>query len=67
MAHREAESPPCNWPAGHGDCFIEFEEHGQLWIECLNCGAQWSIEETSNGEEFEQVSEGDGYCEGMDQ
>jgi hypothetical protein len=38
-------------------------EHGQWWSTCLDCGAQWSVVDTSDGLDFEQVTEGDGYCE----
>lgn len=38
-------------------------EHGQRWANCAACGAQWSVADTNMGVEFEQVSEGDGYCE----
>lgn len=33
-------------------------EHGQLWLTCLDCGAQWHDDDAQ-----EQVSEGDGSCE----
>lgn len=36
-----------------------FREHARLWVECLACGAQWSIDDAH----AEQVSDGDGYCE----
>lgn len=36
-----------------------FREHDRLWVECLRCGAQWSIEDAI----AEQVSDGDGFCE----
>lgn len=43
-------------------------EHGQHWIICLACGAQWSVVDAVGGEsvdgfDFERVSEGDGSCE----
>lgn len=38
-------------------------EHGQDWLTCLDCGAQWSIVDSNFGEDYEQVTEGDGYCE----
>lgn len=33
-------------------------EHGQQWLTCLSCGAQWH-----DADPLEQVSEGDGSCE----
>lgn len=33
-------------------------EHGEQWLTCLDCGAQWA-----NREPLEQVSDGDGYCD----
>jgi hypothetical protein len=45
----------------HGDCEI-IEEHGQEWACCHRCGAQWSLD----GSNYEQVSEGDGYCWGQE-
>ncbi len=42
----------------HGECGIVLE-HGQEWAVCNTCGAQWSL----NGADFEQVTEGDGFCE----
>lgn len=42
------------------------EEHGQEWLTCVGCGAQWSIVDTNRGEDYEQVSEGDGSCEDND-
>ena len=56
-------------------CFDQYEhardrlrvvhEHGQPWIECLDCGAQWGVHEapgSASGLDFEQVSEGDQWC-----
>jgi len=41
-------------------------EHGQWFITCLSCGAQWSVNdaEGKDGEyyQFDQVSNGDEYC-----
>jgi hypothetical protein len=37
-----------------------FREHGCTWVECLDCGAQWSVDEDGNPEE--QIAEGDGLC-----
>ena len=46
---------------------VPFFEHGQWWINCGPCGAQWSANDLAGGDEtdfaFERVSEGDGYCE----
>lgn len=33
-------------------------EHGQLWLTCLDCGAQWHDDPG-----LEQVSDGDGSCD----
>lgn len=40
-------------------------EHGQWWINCSTCGAQWSANDSNalNGFSFEQVSNGDDFCE----
>lgn len=35
-----------------------FFEHDAWWVQC-NCGAQWSVVDTKNGFDFEQVSQGD--------
>jgi hypothetical protein len=42
---------------------VDFE-HGQHWVTCLDCGAQWSAIDSNdpNGFAFEQVTEGDEYC-----
>ena len=41
-------------------------EHGQWFITCLSCGAQWSVNDAEgrNGEyyQFDLVSNGDEYC-----
>jgi len=50
-------------PATHLGEFSEVEEHGGRWLVCSACGAQWAIVDTSNGEDLEEVSEGDGHCE----
>jgi hypothetical protein len=44
-----------------------FEEHGGWFVECLDCGRQWSAHDaaTETGRDFldfEVVSEGDGHC-----
>lgn len=46
--------------------YVAFE-HGQHWIGCRECGAQWSVVDAEgapsvDGFGFEEVSEGDGYC-----
>ena len=33
-------------------------EHGQHWLTCLDCGAQWHDDDA-----LEQVSDGDGSCD----
>jgi len=33
-------------------------EHGHWWVQCA-CGAQWSVVDTSEGFDTEQVSQGD--------
>jgi hypothetical protein len=48
---------PCS---RHGQ--LDFE-HGQWWVTCSRCGAQWSVCDAEPGEfYFEQVTDGDGYC-----
>jgi hypothetical protein len=47
---------------------VAFFEHGQWWVECKSCGAQWGVHdaEDARGNEyfdFEQVSDGDGSCD----
>lgn len=41
------------------------EEHGATFVSCLDCGASWSVHETSGPEgfTFEELSQGDGYCQ----
>lgn len=40
-------------------------EHGQWWINCSTCGAQWSAADSNGKPEFvfERISQGDGYCD----
>lgn len=39
-------------------------EHGQWWISCNTCGAQWSVHDLNDDDfDFEEVSVGDGDCE----
>jgi hypothetical protein len=52
-------------PAVHLGEFAEAEEHGQRWLSCVACGAQWAIVATSAGDSIEQVSDGDGFCESI--
>lgn len=40
-----------------------FEEHGQLWVTCLDCGAQWAVYGPEPAD-LEQVTDGDGWCAG---
>lgn len=52
---------------GHTRDFSADFEHGQWWLTCLNCGAQWSVVDASGGSsldgfDFELVSEGDESC-----
>lgn len=39
-------------------------EHGQHYINCTACGAQWSVHDanTGTGFSFEKISEGDESC-----
>ncbi len=53
-----------------------FEEHGQSWCQCLDCGAQWGVHETlrpgyregddedsaAGPDSYEEVSHGDEWC-----
>jgi hypothetical protein len=52
-------------PEYHKDVDYDVYEHGQRWAVCRTCGAQWSYQ--TRPTDFEQVSEGDGYCEGEDE
>ncbi len=53
----------------HGDEDFQVNfEHGQWWVTCLRCVAQWSVCDAEGGDSidgfcFEQVSDGDGCCE----
>lgn len=38
------------------------DEHGGLWVTCLDCGAQWGVHESSSGLDFEPISDGDESC-----
>ena len=54
------------WRSGHRYLSAAFE-HGQWWLTCCTCGAQWSVvdaegSDTFKGLAFEEVSGGDGYC-----
>lgn len=47
----------------HKDAMPAYE-HGQWWVTCGPCGAQWSANDCEPGAfDFEQVTEGDGWCE----
>jgi hypothetical protein len=42
-------------------------EHGQWWVVCNACGAQWSVVDAEGGDsvggfDFEQVTQGDELC-----
>ena len=50
-------------PSHHKNVDYDLQEHGQRWAVCRPCGAQWSIVETNQGDDYEQVTEGDGYCD----
>lgn len=56
-------SPYCGGgPFAHTPC-ADFE-HGQWWITCIGCGAQWSVCDAEGGPavdgfDFEQVTEGE--------
>jgi hypothetical protein len=51
----------------HHHLNVDFE-HGQWWVTCLDCGAQWATVDCQAGEngpeyfDFEEASEGDEYC-----
>lgn len=34
-------------------------EHGQWFVTCVDCGAQWSVNDSSDGFDFEEITEGD--------
>jgi len=38
---------------------IAFYEHGQWWVESPKTFAQWSVVETSDGFDFEEVTRGE--------
>lgn len=43
-------------------------ERGQWWASCIECGRTWSIVDAEGGPavdgfDFEQVAEGDGFCD----
>ncbi len=47
----------------HGECDVN-HEHGQPWVTCLPCGAQWSVNRNGfRNLDFERVTDGDGWCE----
>lgn len=45
-------------PIGNHTRLQRDREHGQLWLTCLDCGAQWHDDDA-----LEQVSDGDGSCD----
>ena len=40
----------------------EVREHGGRFVQCLRCGAIYSVVETSGGPDFECIEHGDGWC-----
>lgn len=51
-----------------GPSLVADFEHGQWWVTCNVCGAQWSVVDAEGGTAvdgffFERVTEGDGFCE----
>lgn len=50
-------------PIFHKDVDYEVREHGRRWAVCNTCGAQWGIHRSNEGDSYEQVTEGDGYCQ----
>ncbi len=51
----------------HKRLSVDFE-HGQHWVTCLDCGAQWGAHDSetysgTQGFDFEQVSNGDQSCD----
>lgn len=56
-----AQDHPETWTHGLWDASFE---HGQWWVTCGSCGAQWSVCDATGGQsvdgfDFERVSEGD--------
>lgn len=61
LAYFAAEHPQ------HEDAEV-VHEHDRVWVTCPTCGAQWGAHDvvSLDGQwsfSFEQVSEGDGYCD----
>lgn len=52
----------CAEPQHDNDRLRAFTEHGGEWVECLDCGRQWAL----HGDDIEQVSAGDGWCDAQD-
>jgi hypothetical protein len=52
-----------NDPTFHRDVDYGVLEHGRHWAVCRECGAQWAIHKSNHGETFDQIKDGDGYCE----
>ena len=51
------------WNNVHEVFSVDFE-HGQHWVTCLRCGAQWSVVDTEVGDfDFEEVTRGDETCD----
>jgi hypothetical protein len=52
---------------GLHSCLEPIFEHGQWWVTCLPCGAQWAVVDADGGTsvdgfDFEQVSCGESCC-----
>jgi non-ribosomal peptide synthetase component F len=63
LAHADASDELSH----HGMTSADFE-HGQWFLTCTRCGAQWSVNDfvSIKGDEgfsFEEVSRGDGFCD----
>lgn len=51
----------------HGEFQANFE-HGQWFVTCTACGAQWSVVDAEGGSsvdgfDFELITDGDEYCD----
>jgi hypothetical protein len=75
-ASKKTAAPKKRKGLDHGHVLTEFEqthpEHGRAeysdenggsQLECLPCGARWSVTASPRGFVFDRVSEGDGFCE----
>lgn len=57
-----------SWDGGRHQNLQTNFEHGQWFVTCLTCSRQWSVNDAEGGDSvdgfsFEEVSEGDGYCD----